>query len=254
MHQSGAEPDERSARDPLPNRFTRATAIGCLGIAGVMALPALLLLPLEDWHLPAWLTHLLALAAFGALAGGAWLLTRVPVARAVPMGDARVPVTRSGMVPIVERPAGAGNRMALGLVWALALLALAAYVLANVPAFRGALGADVALMGGAGLVCGVLGVLVAARRAPVPAWSWVRAPVRADFQPQGVALVLFGGAGLGWALLAAAGNGYGWGVVGLAMLVLGSVLATPVLTHWPRGGRTTLGADCVPSREPGAPE
>jgi hypothetical protein len=254
MHPSDEETSGQAGRDPLSNRFTRATAVGCLGIAGVMALPALLLLPLEDWHLPAWLTHMLAIAAFGALAGGAWLLTRVPAARPAAATDARYPLTHTGMAPVVERPASGGNRAALVAVWGLAILALAAYVLANVPAFHGSLGADVALIGCAGLACGVLGVLVAARRAPVPAWSWVRTPIRADFQPQGVALVLFGGAGLGWALLAAAGNGYGWGVVGLAILVLGSVVATPVLSRWPRGGRPNMGADVAPRRGPGAPE
>jgi hypothetical protein len=90
----------------------------------------------------------------------------------------------------------------------------------------------------AGLLCAALGALVAARRAPVPAWTWVRTPIHAGVQPQGLALALFGGAILAWALLAAAGNGYGWGAVGLALLVLGSVLATPLLSRWPGGARS----------------
>lgn len=254
MQPESADPDARAARDPLPNRFTRATALGCLGIAGVLAMPGLLLLPLEDWHLPPWLTHLLALGAFGGLAGGAWLLARVPAARAAPVSDARFPLTHAGMVPIAERPADFGNRLALGIVWILALVALLAYVLANVSNWRGALGVDVAIVGLAGLICAVLGALVAAGRAPVPAWAWVRAPIHAGIRPQGVGLVLFGGAGMGWALLAAAGNGYSWGVVGLAILVLGSVLATPVLSRWPSGGSANRRADPAQGMGPGAPE
>lgn len=220
---------------PLPNRFTRATALGCLGIAGVFALPALLLLPLEDWHIPHWLTESAWLGAFAAMAGGIWLLARVPSDRPVNAADARHPLTRAGRAPVVEEPAGIANRVALLAVGSLALVAAAAYLAVSVTTSPRDSGASIVVAGAAGLVCAAVGILVTAGRLPVPAWTWVRTPIQRGARPQGAAVALFGGAVLAWALLAAAGLGYGWGVLGLAALVLGSVLVTPLSQRWPRG-------------------
>jgi hypothetical protein len=229
---SGGEP---SAPGPLTNRFTRATAVGCLGIAGVFALPTLLFLPLEDWHLSGWITQTIVLAAFAATAGGAWLLARVPsegLARAV---DALHPLTHAGRAPLREQPANGGNRAVLLAFWALVLVAAGGYVATGAAATRDAFGASIGVVAGVGLLCLALGGLVAVGRVPVPAWAWARRPIRPGPLPQGFAVALFGLALLGWALLGAAGKRYGWGICGLAVLVLASVLLTPLAHRWPYG-------------------
>jgi hypothetical protein len=246
MREPGSDPEpeepggtapssQDAAPGPLPNRFTRATALGCLGILGVLALPGFFLLPLEDWHLPRWGTQTLALAVFGALAGGIWLLARVPVAGQLRGRDAWHPVTAAGRAPLRERPATPGNRAMLALVAALVLLAALGYVLASAAATSGASGGGTALAGTAGLACAALGYFVAVGRLPAPAWGWTRTPIRSGPRPRGVALALFGGAVLGWALLVAASGGYAWGEIGLAVLVLGSVLVPTLAARWSRG-------------------
>lgn len=219
---------------PLPNRFTRSTALGCLGLAGVFALPGLLFLPLEDWRLPSWLTQLMALGVFAALAGGAWLLVRVPSGGAPHARDAQRPLTRSGQSPVVERPAQRGNRVTLVALVALVALAAVGYLATGAAATVAAEGASLLMVVVVGAVCLVMGGLVAAARVPVPAWTWARMPIQAGWRPQGVAIALFGLALLGWALLGAAGVGFRWGVVGLAMLLLASVVVSPLAQRWPR--------------------
>jgi hypothetical protein len=219
---------------PLPNRFTRSTALGCLGLAGVFALPGLLFLPLEDWRLPNWLTQLMALGVFAALAGGAWLLVRVPSGGAPRARDAQRPLTRSGQAPVVERPAERGNRATVVALAALVALAAVGYLATGAAATVTAEGASLLLVVGVGVLCIVMGGLVAVGRVPVPAWTWARTPIQVGLRPQGVAIALFGLALLGWALLGAAGVGFRWGVVGLAVLLLASVVVSPLAQRWPR--------------------
>ena len=228
-------PSEQSETQaaPLPNRFTRTTARGCLGILGVLALPLTLLLPLEDYHLSGWLTHLLGLALFGAMAGGVWLLAGIPSSRHASPGDAWHPVTRAGQPPVVERPAGAGNRMVLLALGGLAVVAAAGYVASGAERTVWAYGVGAVVVGGAGAVGAALGLLVAADRLPVPAWTWERTPIHARARPQGIAVALAGAAALGWGLLAAQGAGYTWGRIGLVALLLASVLAGPLIQRWP---------------------
>ncbi len=107
---------------PLPNRFNRATLLGCLGIACVMALPLLLFLPLDEWSVPGWLALLAPLAGIAGLAVGAGLLMRVPSGGA-PARNPFAPLTAAGAPPLVERPATAANRA--GAAIALALFAVA---------------------------------------------------------------------------------------------------------------------------------
>lgn len=231
-------------RDPLPNRFTRSTALGCLGILGVLALPGFFFLPLEDWHLPQWVIRALGLVAFAALAGGVWLMARVPATGQARAGDAWRPLTRAGRAPLREHPATRGNRVMLLAVGALALLAAVGYVLASAETRQADVGRGVTLAGVMGLCGAVLGALVAARRLPAPAWNWTRTPIRRGPRPQGIALALFGGAVAAWALLAAAGAGYAWGEIGLGALVLGSVLLPAIIARWPR--RPDVGPDVGP--------
>ncbi len=96
---------------PLPNRFSRGTLLGCLGIACVLAMPALLFLPLDEWHVPGWVGVLVPLLALCALAVGAVLLARVPSATAS-ASDPWRPLTGAGMPPLLEHPAASGNRAA----------------------------------------------------------------------------------------------------------------------------------------------
>lgn len=229
---SGGEP---SAPGPLPNRFTRATALGCLGIAGVFALPALLFLPLEDWHLSGWIVQTIWLAVFAAVAGGAWLLLRVPAEGTARAADALRPLTRAGRTPLREQPADGGNRTVLLVFWALVLMAAGGYVATGAATTGARFGASIAVVAAVGLLCLTLGGLVAAGRVPVPAWAWARTPIRPGPLPQGLAVALFGLALLGWALLGAAGKGYGWGIFGLTVLVLASALLTPLAHRWPHG-------------------
>ena len=237
-------PEARPPQEPLPNRFTRSTALGCLGVLGVLVLPGFFFLPLETWHLPQWAIQALELMAFAALAGGIWLLTRVPAPNQPSQlsqarkADAWHPLTHTGRSPLREQPAQPRNRAMVLLVGALALLAAGSYVAASAAAGRVSFGIGVALAGMVGLICVALGALVAGGRLPAPAWGWLRTPIHPVPRPQGIALALFGGAVAGWALLAAAGVGYAWGDIGLALLVLGSVLLPAVVARWPRGERS----------------
>ena len=95
------EPQPYSATEspdgPLPNRLTRGTLAGCLGLAGVFALPLMLFLPLESWDLPLGFL-LVQLAAFCAFGGGIWLLTHMPSATQQRTNDPMHPLhgARSG--------------------------------------------------------------------------------------------------------------------------------------------------------------
>lgn len=243
------DPGGPHSMDPLPNRFTRATALGCVGILGVLALPIfLLVVALADWHLAPWLLQLLELVVFAAMAGGIWLLARVPGGGAAQGGqggegrDPRRPLTRAGRAPLIERPADAANRRSLLAVTLLALGMMAVYVVASSLAGKREYGLVVALAGLLGAACLALGVGIALGGVPVPAWRWVRTPVAARVLPQGIATSLLGAAALGWSLLAAAGAGYTWGAAGLALLLLVSVLLTPLARRWPSSPRGRTGA------------
>lgn len=234
MHPHG---DNSPELGPLPNRFTRGTALGCLGIACVFALPLFLYLPIQDWHLPGWVTQVLALGVFAAMSAGIWMLMRVPSTRVPAPGDAWHPVTRFGRTPVLEQPARIGNRLVLAALVLVVLVVAVAYVAAGIASAATQLLAfalSLAAVGGAGIVGVALGALVALGRLPVPAWTWARTPIHLRPRPQGIAMALFGAAALGWALLAGAGAGFGWGRVGLAVLVLCSVLVTPLARRWPR--------------------
>ncbi|HEX6122946.1 MAG TPA: hypothetical protein VFY89_07290, partial [Ktedonobacterales bacterium] len=112
----GEYPGEYPPDAPLPNRFTRGTLLGCFGILFVLAMPALLLLPLERWSPPLWLQLLVPLAAFAAAAFGAWMLARVPAATPMRSRDPRQPLTGAGVPPLIERPARPANRLMAALV------------------------------------------------------------------------------------------------------------------------------------------
>jgi len=223
---------------PLPNRLTRGTLVGCVGLAGVLALPVMLFLPLETWGLPRWAFLLAQLLAFSALGGGIWLLARVPSSVRVRSNDPLHPLTARGAAPVLERPAGRANRIGFGAVWALLALgvegfALAAFDVTWLPAIP----LGMALVALAGLSLAVYGFCIAFGRLEPPATRWVRTPATSQWLPQGGSVMLLGLTLLGWALLVAAEAGFAWGAVGLVILLLGTLFLAPVFRQLPPRAR-----------------
>lgn len=214
---------------PLPNRFTRGTLTGCLGICCVLALPVLFFLPLEAWGDPFWMQLLTPLVAFCAVALGVTLLARVPAGAQFRSNDPRFPLTGAGALPLREAPATRVNRLALGLVallmaWVLAGVLVALWSGAQEPT----LVIGVLAAGLAGVLLTLDGALVATLRAPIPAWRWVRLPVQSRRAPRGISLALAGLAVTFWALLITAYIGIPLGSIGLALLLIVCVLTAPI--------------------------
>lgn len=230
-------PQQDCPDGPLPNRFTASTAVGCLGIGCVLALPAVLFLPLEQLGLPLWGVLLLLFAAFCLLGAGVWLMWRVPAGQPAPPNDPLRPLTRTGLPPLLERPASRANRVSALLQLALWMICLAGF---GIAAFGGADGRAVPLglvvAGVGGLLLTVFGVTVAMGWLVPPAWRWIRVRISARMMPRGGASVLAGMAAFGWALLIAWLWGAAWGAVGIAALVLFAALMVPFVRRVPRSG------------------
>ncbi|HEY7341168.1 MAG TPA: hypothetical protein VH591_09825 [Ktedonobacterales bacterium] len=223
---------------PLPNRLTRGTLMGCIGLAGVMALPLLLFLPLESWGLSRWAFLLIQLLAFGALGGGIWLLAHVPSTARVRSDDPMHPLTARGAAPVLERPAGRPNRLGLAVVWALSALAIAGFAVAAFDTDQeGALPIGMALVSLAGISLAVYGLCIALGRLEAPALRWVRTPAIASWFPQGGTVMLMGLTLLGWALLIAAEARLIWGAIGFVALLLAILLVTPLFRQLPARDR-----------------
>src|SRR5262249_62089175 len=120
----------------------RPPLLGCLGLLCILALPALLFLPIEALALPHWLTSLVPLVGVGLAAVGVWLVARVPPATTPRSGDPLRPLTGGGRLPIHEQPARGANRTGL----AVAVLLVVASAVGYVPA-RGARGPSGSLLG-----------------------------------------------------------------------------------------------------------
>ncbi len=214
---------------PLPNRFTRGTLTGCLGICCVLAMPALFFLPLESWGEPFWMQLLVPLAAFGSVALGAALLARVPPGVQPRSNDPRFPLTGEGALPLRETPATVPNRIALGVVGLLlCVIGLGVLLAVSSGAREPALLLGVLVAGVAGVLLALDGVAVAMQRAPIPAWRWIRLPVQSRRAPRGTPLALAGIATALWALLILAYAGFVIGAIGMALLLLACVLAAPL--------------------------
>ena len=223
---------------PLPNRLTRGTLMGCVGLAGVMALPLLLFLPLESWGLSRWAILLVQLLAFGALGGGIWLLAHVPSTARVRSNDPMYPLTARGAAPVRERPAGWPNRIGVAVVWALLILTIAGFALAAFDTDQnGAIPIGMAIVSLAGALLAVYGLCIALGRLEPPALHWVRTPAIAGWFPQGGSIMLMGLTMLAWALLIAAEDRLIWGAIGLVALLLAILLVTPLFRHLPARGR-----------------
>lgn len=228
----GADSSLASA-EPLSNRFTRGTLLGCVGLLCVLALPVLLFLPLDTWRVPGWLAVLVPLAGIGGLALGALLLMRVPPG-SPPAPNPFAPLTAGGMPPLVERPATTANRIGVAVTLLLLSTALAAVIVIAGGAFQHhELLPALFVIGLCGCALIAYGALIGTNRLPPPALRWVRQPVTGHIR-QAAPLVLAGLAALTWMLLVAADAGYRWGFIGLGLLVVGGVLAAPLARRAPR--------------------
>ena len=233
---------------PLPNRITRGTLIGCVGILCVLALPALVFLPFEDFRLPAWMLRLTLLAGLALVPCGIWLLGQVPSGFVPRPADPLHPLTSEGRPPIIERPATRGNRVVLAIVVGMGLLALAGCFVACFTPFGHrdvVVGTQIASATGLGALA--LSILVGAQRAPVPALNWVRAPI-AGSGGKGTFALAFGGVVIvAWSLFVAGFAGYMWARIGLGMFVLVGVLLGPILQRGSLRGYPRHGAPQPPS-------
>jgi hypothetical protein len=240
---SADEPEARPARQPslgeppLPNRFDRGTLTGCLGIVCVMALPAILFLPVETWGLPEWALRLVPLVAVGFALAGAALLSRVPTAATGRSSDPRRPLTGAGRPPLMERPAGEENRAALLIAWALVVVCVIGYLSVSFARRPAGVVAGTLLASAAGGTLVVYGALALARRLPAPAWRWVRTPISGAGSAQSLPFAAAGVIALAWALFVAAGEGYAWAPLGVGVLILGGALIGPLAQRLspPRG-------------------
>lgn len=221
---------------PLPNRITRGTLTGCLGILCVFALPILLFLPLENLHASQWIARLAPLIAVAITVVGAWLLARVPAGSgAAPRSsDPRYPLTSAGLPPIIEQPTKSANRTAFGAALLLIVLCLIGYgvVSADSANGRGILAGTLLTSAGGGSLL-AYSLLAMSRRVPIPAWRWVRLPIHDGLTFQPVPFALVGFIATVWALLVAAGQGYFWAPVGVGLLILGGALTGPILQRLP---------------------
>jgi hypothetical protein len=227
-------PAAEYASGPLPNHFTRGTLMGCVGLLGVLALPLILFLPLEDWGLPRWVFLLVQLLAFCALGGGIWLVARVPSAVRARSNDPLHPLTADGVAPVLERPARWPNWVGVGIVWAFIALAAAGSAFATLDTGdRNGISRGLPIVSFAGLALAAYGFCVALSLLEPPALRWVRTPATSSWLPQGGSLMLIGLSLLGWALMIAAEAHYSWGAIGLVALLLLVVLIAPVLRQLP---------------------
>lgn len=213
-----------------------STLSGCVGLVCVLALPALLLLPLDGFSAVLWLARVLALFAVAVSGLGVWLVARVPAATARRPADPRLPLTGEGRVPLRELPASQANQIGFAAASAFSVLCLLGFALACfAPSNRDVLpGTLLCVAAGGALV--VYSVLASQGALPVPARRWVRRPIRGGGAPP-VAFLLLGGVSLVWALLIAFEAGYAWAAAATTLVILLGALAGPLGQRLPPYGR-----------------
>lgn len=213
---------------PGPARFTRETLIGCVGLLCVLMTIPLLWIAVGLGR--GWLNHALPLLAFAAAIGGAALTLRVPSGLTARSNDPRRPLTSSGDAPTIEQPATTANRLTALLSVVFALVASTGVYFELTQPGR-LWGLALMLCSGAALL--IQGFLVYSDRAPAPAWRWVRRSIYgAAFRASGP-LIAGGLFSLCGALFLALLDGYSWGLLGLASVVVLSVLLTPLARRMP---------------------
>lgn len=220
-------------KQPLQPHLDRGTFSGCLGILSVLALPVLLFLPIETWHLPLWLLRLVPLVAVSMAALGAWLLSRVPTSPAARSSDPLHPLTSEGFSPVLEQPARRANRIGLIIVCILIVTSALGYALAAFNTTGVANFIGILLASGAGAALLLYGVLAARHRLTMPAWRWIRIPIQGGLIYQVLPLTLIGMVALVWSLLIAEEQGYIWAPIGIGVLILGGALLGPMMRRLP---------------------
>jgi len=206
----------------------RPPLLGCIGLLCILALPALLFVPVEMLALPRWLAPLVPLLGVGLAAVGVWLVALVPPTTPPRSGDPLRPLTVEGRVPIREQPATTANQAGMAVAVLLVLLSAGGYLLVSAAPSRWSALAGILLATGAGALLVVYALLAARRHLPVPAWRWVRMPVRAGLATQSMPFLLLGAVALVWAQIAAFEAGYAWAVLGVGILILCGALAGPI--------------------------
>lgn len=243
--------------EPLTNRVTGDTALGCLGMLCLIAALALLWIGVGGLGLPFWLTALTPVLAFGVAGLGFGLMARVPAGPTPRSRDPRHPLTRAGTAPIVERPAELANRLMVVASGALALIAVAGYVSFSFDPIRArGLFWGPVVMTVAGMAVVIEGALVSLRALPTPAFHWVRTPIQG--YPPREAIWLFGVgavAALSGVFLAfISGAVWGYILVGAFILLLAfSVMVYSLWQRRPRRGRLPPGYYTYSTRRPNAP-
>lgn len=243
--------------EPLTNRVTGDTALGCLGMLCLIATLALLGIGFGGLGLPFWLTALTPVLAFGVAGLGFVLMARVPAGPTPRSRDPRHPLTRTGMAPIVERPAELANHLIVVACGALAAIAVAGYVSFSFDPIRArGLFWGPIVMTVAGLALVLLGALVSLHALPTPALRWVRTPIQG--YPPREAIWLFGVgavAALSGVFLAfISGAVWGYILVGAFILTLAvSVMAYSIWQRTPRHRRLPPGYYAYSARRPNEP-
>lgn len=234
MSDDNRRPDGDSAA-PLPNRFTRGTLMGCLGIVCILMLPTLLFIPVESLDVPGWVARLIPLVGVAMVVVGAWLLSRVPSGAAAPAGDPAHPLTHAGRSPILERPASAANRVALLSSLALCACCVVGYILVTVAAET----SMVVLVGTlltylAGLLLLSISLLEMRLRLRAPAWRWERVAIQGNVAPQAIPFACCGIVAVIWTIFIAYEQGYVWAPIGIGALILAGALTGPILQRLPQ--------------------
>lgn len=230
-----AEDDQPDLPDaPLEHHFSAASAVGCLGIGCVLVMIVLFALPIESLNLPDWLQLLVPLATFALVMLGLWLMLNLPASSPTRSADPLHPLTQSGVHPLLERPARAGNRGMYALAWGLVLVGVAGYGIAATEILFESMLVGALVSGAAGLALLLLGALIVFHILPIPAVRWVRVPIQSHRLRQGGPLALAGLAFLAWALWVGASLGYFWGYIGLPFLIVAGILITPLTRQAPR--------------------
>ena|SRR5579862_5517352 len=215
----GESLDGYPSAEPLANRVSGDTMVGCLGLTCIMSM--LLLLGVSVLGGALWVSALGLILAFGLGALGLGLLTRTTAGPTRRSHDPRQPRTHSGEIPIVERPASLANHLSLALVAALGALMLAGYMLLSFDPqrARGIFWGPI-VMAGSGAALIVCGGLVRSRRLPTPAIQWVRAPILGHPPRQWELLALAGAVGVLTGIMLTFFTGVAWGFYAIVFLFL----------------------------------
>jgi hypothetical protein len=244
MSQDGPLNDDQEELAP-PARITRATMLGCLGLACVLLTLPLLWLAVGIGG--GWLAHVLPLLAFVAAIGGAALTLVVPASHVTRSSDPQRPTTHQGGAPMLERPAAPANRLCWATAAFLIVCAVAGFGAESLTGGGAIWGLALMLVAGALLLA--LGGLIGFGLIPPPALRWLRLSIYSGPTRQSVALLATGFVTIGGALFLALLDGRMWGVLGLALLVAALAFMAPLARRIPRDANRRAQDDSVHRQE-----